>query len=94
MYALSPDTILIRNERLAWRCLEGGAVILFPEAGTLHRLNPTGTRFWEHIDGRRSLKEIAAALTDEYDAEIDDILDGVLGLADDLVDSSLAKVAA
>jgi len=94
MTELQPDAVLVRNERLAWRVLEGGAVILFPEAGTLHRLNGTGTRVWEHLDGRRSINEIAVAMADEYTVEIDEAVQHVHTLAVDLVNADLAKVCA
>jgi len=94
MTALPPDAVLTRNERLAWRVLEGGAVILFPEAGTLHRLNGTGTRVWEHLDGRRTITDIAVALADEYTVDVADAVEQVVALAVDLVDADLARVAA
>ena len=92
MPELSPDTVLTRNERLSWRILEDEAVILFPDAGTLHRLNGTGTRAWELIDGRRSIGEISQALTDEFEVASDTALAEVQTLAADLVAADLAKV--
>ena len=93
MPELSPDTVLTRNERLSWRVLEDEAVILFPDAGTLHRLNGTGTRAWELIDGRRSIGEISQALTDEFEVASDTALAEVQTLAADLVAADLAQVA-
>jgi hypothetical protein len=94
MTVLQPDAILVRNERLAWRVLEGGAVILFPEAGSLHRLNSTGTRIWEHLDGRRTIGDIAVAMADEYNVELDEAVEHVCQLAADLVEANLAQLVA
>ena len=90
---LSPDTVLTRNERLSWRILEDEAVILFPDAGTLHRLNGTGTRAWELMDGSRSIGDIAKLLTDEFEVAPDTALAELQTLAADLVTADLAQVA-
>ena len=90
---LSPDAVLTRNERLSWRILEDEAVILFPDAGTLHRLNGTGTRAWELMDGGRSIGDIAKLLTDEFEVAPDTALAELQTLAGDLVAADLARLA-
>ena len=87
---LSPDAVLARSDRLSWRILEGDALILHPEAGTLHRLNGTGTRAWELLDGSRSLEAIAAALADEYEVSAADALGEVTDLGAELLEAGLA----
>lgn len=94
MSALSPESVLVRNERLAWRVLDGEAVILFPEAGTLHRLNATGTVMWEQLNGDRTLADISTFLVSEYDAERDEVARDLTHLAGDLIDAGLARVEA
>jgi hypothetical protein len=89
---LSPDAVLNRSDRTSWRILEGDALILHPEAGTLHRLNGTGTRAWELLDGSRSLDTIAAALTDEYEVSAADAIAQVQELAHELQDAGLVTV--
>ena len=92
---LSPSTVLARSDRISWRVLEGDALILHPEAGTLHRLNGTGTRAWELLDGERSLDTIAAALTDEYEVSAADAINQLAELGAELVAGGLAtKVTA
>ena len=86
---LSPDAVLSRSDRLSWRILEGDALILHPEAGTLHRLNGTGTRAWELLDGSRSLEVIAAALADEYEVGADDALGQLTELGGELLAAGL-----
>lgn len=90
---LSPDVILTRSDRLSWRVLDGDALILHPEAGTLHRLNGTGTRAWELLDGARSLEAIAASLTGEYEISVADALEQLIELGGELVDAGLADLA-
>lgn len=92
MPALSPDSVLARNERLSWRILDDEAVILFPDAGTLHRLNGTGTRVWELLDGARSLADVGSLITDEFEVASDEALADLCTLAGDLVEADLAQV--
>jgi len=94
MSALSPESVLVRNERLAWRVLDGEAVILFPEAGTLHRLNPTGTIMWEQLNGDRTLADISTYLLSEYETEHAEIVRDLTHLAGELVDAGLARAEA
>ena len=89
---LSPDAVLARSSRLSWRVLDGDALILHPEAGTLHRLNETGTRVWELLDGERSLADVADELTAEYEVSADEAVDHVLELAGDLQENDLVEV--
>jgi hypothetical protein len=92
MIALSPESVLSRSDRLSWRVLEGEVVVLFPDAGTLHRLNPTGTRCWELVDGRRTLAELGEELSAEYSASAAEIVSDLEVLATDLVAAGLAEV--
>lgn len=91
---LSPSTVLVRSDRLSWRVLDGEALILHPSAGTLHRLNETGTRLWELLDGARSIEGIAVELTNEYEIAVDDALEQLLDVAGALVAGDLVEVQA
>ncbi len=51
----------------------------------LYTLNDTGVAIWEHLDGNRSLQEIAETLTSEYDAPAGEIERDVLGLVAELL---------
>jgi hypothetical protein len=88
---LSPEAVLVRSERVSWRVLDGDALILHPEAGTLHRLNGTGTRAWELLDSSRSLSTIAAALADEYEVSAADALAQLVELGHELHEAGLVS---
>lgn len=92
MPSLSLDTVLARNERLSWRVLSGEAVILFPDVGSVHRLNDTGTAVWQRLDGSSTLADIAGALTRHYEVAVDQANDDIRGVAGELVDAGLAQV--
>lgn len=57
-----------RESAAAWRIVDGEAVMVLPATGKVHTLNAVGTRFWELIDGGRTLDEVAAQLAEEFDA--------------------------
>ena len=86
---LSSNSVLARSDRVSWRVLDGDALILHPEAGTLHRLNGTGTRLWELLDGSRSLEAIASALIDEYEVSEADANAQLAELGAELLDAGL-----
>jgi hypothetical protein len=92
MSSLSSESVLVRNERLAWRVLEGEAVILFPDVGSLHKLNSTGTRAWEHLDGKQALSGVADALTAEFKVDQAAALNDLQSLAADLLAAGLVQV--
>lgn len=94
MSRCTPDAVLAHSPRLSWRVLAGEVVILHPEAGTLHRLNDTGTVVWGHLDGRRDLGTIASVLSDEFDVSPDTATTELTLLADELIDAGLVEVQA
>jgi len=59
--------IVARNPATAWRVIEGEAVILSVDTKVFRGLNPVGSRVWELIDGARTLDEIAAMISREFD---------------------------
>lgn len=92
MPSLSRETVLARNERLSWRVLSGEAVILFPDVGSVHRLNDTGTAVWQRLDGEASLGDIVDALTAQYEVPVEQAHDDIRDVAAELVDAGLAQV--
>jgi hypothetical protein len=62
-----------REPSAAWRVVDGEAVMVLPSTGKVHTLNAVGTRFWELVDGERTIEEIASVMADEFDAPADEI---------------------
>jgi coenzyme PQQ synthesis protein D (PqqD) len=59
-----------RNPKLAWREIDGEAVIISPEDSHVHELNETASLIWKHADGKQSVDEIAARVATEYEVAI------------------------
>jgi hypothetical protein len=92
-YALSGDIVA--------RVIEGELIIVPLMAGIgdledeLYTLNESGRAIWERLDGRSSLRAVAAALAAEYDAPPEEIGRDVLGLVGELLRRKmLVEVAA
>lgn len=65
------DDKVQRQKEVAWRLIDGEAVIITPEDSTMHSLNDSGTRIWELITGNRSLREVADVINTEFEVGLD-----------------------
>ena len=61
------NSYAVPNPAVAGRLVEGEAVLVRVEQGQVKVLNEVGARIWALADGARTLRQIAAALCDEYD---------------------------
>ncbi len=83
--------ICIPSQDIVARKIEGEIVIVPLASGIgdledeLYTLNETGRVIWERLDGKRTLKEIAAELASEFDAPLEEIERDVAGLVDELI---------
>jgi hypothetical protein len=61
------NRVLVKNEDIVWRNLEGEAVLLNPHTGKYFGMNSVGCSFWEKVDGKNTLTEIINYLLEEYE---------------------------
>ena len=66
-------------------------VILDGQGQMLRGLNATGAAVWEHIDGRRSLEEIASAIARRYGRPVPKVLEDVVTFTRALADKGLIR---
>lgn len=59
----------VHSSSVAARVYGSDAVIISPDEAMVRMLNPTATRIWQLADGSRSVEEIVAALTSEFDVD-------------------------
>jgi len=70
------DSIFSHSANIVTR-KTGNEYVLVPIANNIadmnsvYTLNETGAFIWEHLDGRRSLREIVDSLIEEYDVDFD-----------------------
>ena len=54
-----PKSVPTIPEGIAYRIIEGEAVLINPETGIVFVLNQTGSFLWQQFDGTKSIREIA-----------------------------------
>lgn len=87
---VTSEQYLVRSPFLAWRIIEGEAVIISPQERELHHLNEVGTEIWRVADGSRTLRQIAQELSQIYEITPEEVLPDVLAFAQELVDKGVA----
>jgi radical SAM protein with 4Fe4S-binding SPASM domain len=87
--AIAGDLLLKPSASVRAQRWDGVLVLVSPETGSRHRLNPVAERTWELLDGKRTLQDVAVALGQEFDAPLDRILADALNLAGELVEAGL-----
>ena len=65
------DAASIDSDFTISREVNGETLVLDSRAELIHQLNPTATFIWKHARNGRSDDEIAAALTENFDVEIE-----------------------
>lgn len=85
------DVVYMPSEDVVAREIEGELIIIPLAAGIgdmedeLYTLNETGQAIWQKLDGKASLRAVAAAMAKEYDAPVGEIEQDVLGLVGELL---------
>jgi hypothetical protein len=76
--------MLIRNDAVLWRELEGEAILLDPKEGCSYNLNVIGTLIWKMLDGKHTAHDMATAICESYEVDFEQALHDVQRLLDDL----------
>ena len=94
------DTICAPSDDVVAREIEGEIVIVPLAAGIgdaddeLYTLNDTGRAVWQLLDGKRTLREVVASLTEEFEASEAELEADVLGFAGELVQRGILTARA
>jgi hypothetical protein len=56
-----------RNPHTAWQVLEEGGMILNLQANEISATNPTGAWIWQHLNEAITVRQLSAALTQEFE---------------------------
>ena len=82
---ITPESKFARNGDIAWRVIDGEALVVSPKDSLIYPLNDVGTRIWELLDGKRTVSDIASAICVEFEADAkaiqDDVMDFIEGLS-------------
>ncbi len=94
------DRVLARSDDVVARVIDGVLIIVPLTTGIgnmeddLFSLNETGTSIWNMLDGRKTMKEVCAALEEEYLAGPGEIEQDVLGIVEELLKRRILVEAA
>lgn len=82
---------LKQEARIAWRELDGQAVLVEPSDGTVTVLNESGTRLWARLEEPQTLEALAAFLAGRYALSLADALRDAEAFAEHLASRKLAR---
>ncbi len=78
--------VVLREEFDDW------AVLFHPLTGEAVGTNPVGVAIWKALNGRRSLKEIAASIATQFDGTGDTVLEDTLDFVKNLSQKMLVSI--
>ena len=81
--------IPIPNPSVIARGVENEAVLLLPEQGEVKVLNEVGARIWFLVDGSRSIADIAAVISAEYEVALSEAEEDTLAFLQELAERGL-----
>lgn len=91
--SIDPDTtIFAKTDRSVARIVDGEAVVVEPGDGLVTIVNAVGTRIWDLLDGRRTVREIAGRVAGDYDVSRDQALADTLEFLRDLREKGLIDI--
>lgn len=89
-FHLDLNSICMASQGVVAREIEDEIVIVPVAAGIgeaedeLYTLNETGQAIWQKLDGRRTLKDVAESLANEFTSPLSELEADVLGFAGEL----------
>jgi len=63
------DTIILKNDRVPWRIIEGEAILVKVDSGEVIHLNEVAAEIWRIIDGKRKTSEIIDHIQKDFDVD-------------------------
>lgn len=68
----------------AGRVLDGEAVVVTPADSRMHTMNEVGTWLWTHADGSRSVDQLAEALVEDFEVDLETARRDLVAFVEDL----------
>jgi hypothetical protein len=87
------NKIPIRSPSTAYQIFDGEAVIIVPSEQMVNVLNPVGSRIWDLADGKKSIRQIAEILVDEFEVSYETALKDAIEFTGDLAEKKMMDFA-
>jgi len=81
-----------KSEATAFRTIDNEAVILNLDNSIYYSLNEVGAKVWDLCDGSKTVRDIATAISEEFEVEKEVAEGDVLELLDDLLREGLVSI--
>ena len=93
MSKMSDQSMPQRHPNAIFRSVDGEGVVVLPGVGEVKVLNPAGALIWQHLDGKKTVQEIAQAVTEEFEVEPDSARADVLAFVQELEEREMLQPA-
>jgi len=87
-----PDTRVKRVAGIAWRMVDEEAVLVNVKQDVVIHLDPVGSFIWSRMDGQASMQEIADAVVQEFEVDLETALEDCLYFARCLLEQGAVEV--
>ena len=85
------DSVIRRNDDIAWRVIEGEALVVDSRNSLIYPLNAAGTRIWELLDGQRNCRDVLAIIDEEFEGESETHCQDMLEFLEEIISKGLAS---
>ncbi len=82
-----------QNKDVAYRIIDGEAVMLTPDNGMLHTLNPVATRVFELANGKMDVAGIIKVICEEFEVKESIATRDVPDVVEDLVHRKILHIS-
>ena len=82
----------IRNPKVAFRVIDGEAILLTPHNSMIHTFNTVGTTIWKLLDKEKKISELVSAVKDEYEVKLKEAEQDVLEFIEQLYQKKMVLI--
>jgi hypothetical protein len=83
---------VIRNPKVAFRVIDGEAILLTPHNSMIHTFNPIGTVIWSLLDKEKTISKLVNAIKDEYEVKLKEAEQDVLEFIEQLYQRKMVLI--
>lgn len=91
---LEPGDRLRRMPGIAWRMVGDEAALVNVRQDEVAQLDPVGSFIWSRLEGEETIEEVAGAVVEEFEVDLETALEDALEFAAKLVSTGSAEVVA
>ena len=89
---IDPSTKIVRNERVVFRNLAEGAVLLHLDTAAYHGVNEMGAAIWERLEAGPTFSELVAGVREDVDDAPPELDDEVGAYVEQLAERGLVEL--